>query len=422
MSTPAHIVERLDRPAPESWPTWSRALRDRAREGFLAHGLPHSRLEDWKYTSLAGLADGVLDTIGPGEGDGASMRAPVIEHRVLRLEDGRPVDSGPEWPEGVELRPLSEALAEPDEALRGMLEALNTQHPAQAMTALNTADLRHGLVLRVSEGVDAGRLVLAWRSTTQGAAALHNARLLVSLAPGARLDLVEDFSVAGALNVIHQVSLGERSLLRHARMQANPAASWLITRIELAQSADSRFEHTSLDLGLGLARHDVRCCLAESGARCDLAGAYLPTGKAHVDHHLDVRHEAPGCGSSQTYRGVLHDEGRAVFNGRVHVLPGADDSEAHQSNQNLLLSRNAEVDTKPELIIEADEVVASHGATVGQLDELAVFYLRSRGIEESAARRMLTGAFCRSVVECIEDEIVREAFMARLDDHLEQDR
>ena len=126
------------------------------------------------------------------------------------------------------------------------------------------------------------------------------------------------------------------------------------------------------------------------------------------------------CSSRELYKGVLDGKSTAVFNGRVHVLPGADDSEAHQSNQNLLLSREAEVNTKPELIIEADEVVASHGATVGQLDEGAVFYLRSRGVPEALARRMLTGAFCRSVVDAMGSAAVREAFQERLEAGLER--
>jgi Fe-S cluster assembly protein SufD len=415
MSTLQEQLARIDANAGAGLPPWAGALRARDQERFAAFGLPHRRLEDWKYTPLDRLAASLA-------AEGAEDRSPLAAlDGALRLdlEGGALVDVPAALPDGVRVLGLSEALDAGDATWRTLVEELDTDHPARAMAALNTADLGHGLVIRVEDGVDAGIVQLTWRGVPGDGRLLGNARVLVVLGDGARLDLVESFTGGGALNLVNQLRLGAGSRLRHARLQDNAPGSWLITRTELEQGADSAFEQASLDLGAGLARHDLRARLAHSGSRCDTLGAYLPTGDAHVDHHLDVRHEAPGCHSEQTFRGVLHDRGRAVFNGRVHVLPGADDSEAHQSNQNLLLSREAEVNTKPELIIEADEVVASHGATVGQLDETAVFYLRSRGVPERRARHMLTGAFCRSVVDAIGNEAARDAFQARLEAALE---
>ncbi len=406
------IGEQLARePAENGLPRWARELAARDRARFLDHGLPHRRLEAWKYTPLdarpaPGEAQSPVDGFDAGEGV------------LVRLVNGAPQELPAGLPEGVRLRTIADELAEAPEDLRAALESIDTESPADVMTALNNADLGGGLVLRVARDVDAGQLVLCWRDTAQ-APALANARVLVWLEEGARLDLVEDFAPGRALNVVQQFHLAPGSRLRHARLQAGLDASWLVTRTEVSQAGHSVFEQASLDIGDGLARHDLGVRLAGSGAACTALGAYLPGGEAHVDHHLDVRHEATDCHSTQTFRGVLQDRGRAVFNGRVHVLPGADGSEAHQSNKNLLLSHDAEVDTKPELVIEADEVVASHGATVGALDDKAVFYLRSRGIGEPEARRMLTGAFCREVIEAIGIDAARDAFLARLESHLE---
>jgi Fe-S cluster assembly protein SufD len=411
------LLEQLERfeGAGGGLPSWAGALRERDKERFHGFGLPHRRLEDWKYTPL----DRFAAALTAGDAADRSPLAALDGALTLDLDGGALTTIPAAVPTGVRVLGLSEALDDSDAPWRALLEDLDTDDPARAMVALNTADLGRGLVVRVEDGVDAGVVQLNWRGAPGDDRLLGNARVLVVLGDGASLDLVESFTSGGALNIVNQFRLGAGSRLRHARLQDNAPASWLITRTELEQGEDSAFEQASLDLGAGLARHDLRARLANSGSRCDTLGAYLPTGDAHVDHHLDVRHEAPGCHSEQTFRGVLHDRGRAVFNGRVHVLPGADDSEAHQSNQNLLLSREAEVNTKPELIIEADEVVASHGATVGQLDENAVFYLRSRGVPERRARHMLTGAFCRSVVDAIGIESAREAFQARLESALE---
>lgn len=402
----------------EAAPTWLRDLSVEAAGRFEAHGWPNKRLEDWKYTPLTGLdklPDGASDTPAPGE------PVTIRGARHIGWHGDRTPQTPTELPAGVRVLGLAAALEALPERLRPVLEGLDTEHPSLAMSALNTAALGRGLVIDVADGVDAGTLALTWQDAVLAGPGIENARVIVLLGAGARLDLAEHYGAASSLNVVNQFVLRAGSRLRHARLQDAPAGSWLITRTELEQAEDSEFEQASIDLGQGLARHDLRTRLAAPGARCVTLGAYLPTGDAHVDHHLDVRHEAPGCSSEQVFRGVVHDRGTAVFNGRVHVLPGADDSEAHQSNQNLLLSREAEVNTKPELIIEADEVVASHGATVGQLDESAVFYLRSRGVPEPVARRMLTGAFCRSVVDAIGSEVIREAFRARLDANLDAD-
>jgi Fe-S cluster assembly protein SufD len=203
--------------------------------------------------------------------------------------------------------------------------------------------------------------------------------------------------------------------LRHTRLQQESPKAVLVTRSDIRQAQDSNYHYSGLDLGGGLVRHDINVELRDSGAECRLHGACLARGRAHVDNHMDVEHTGPGCKSDQLFRGVLGDRSRAVFNSRVYVAAGADGTEARQSSAGLLLSPHAEIDAKPELEIHADEVIASHGATVGQLDEDALFYLRSRGMDMATARNLLTMAFCRSVVEQLPSEALRKALGARLE-------
>jgi len=365
-------------------------LRAAGAAAFQANGLPDRRVESWRYTPLRGLEAGVegRDTVAP---------------EFLLAGDT----------DGLEIQALPAALEADRPGLADLLASLGTGHPAQSFSALNNAALNQGLYVRVAAGVDAGRLEWLWRAV---AGAWVHSRVCLVLEPDSRLEVFERFGpeLQTSLNVVTQVQLQEGARLVHARLQAGHVAPALVTRIEITQAARSAFEYTGLDLDGQLVRHDLRAQLQGSDAACMMNGAYLPRGTSHVDNHLDVEHRAPGCVSHQFFRGVLDDRARAVFNGRVHVHRGADGTEARQANANLLLSRYAEVDTKPELEIEADEVVASHGATVGQLDEEAVFYLRSRGLDEDQARQLLTAAFCRAVLDRMGAGPSREALSAAL--------
>jgi Fe-S cluster assembly protein SufD len=370
-------------------------LRRGGEQAFVRHGLPGRRVEAWKYTPLDALA------IDPSSA--ASIAPRVTEHKGNAQ---------------VQVVPLAQALAEGAPGLHELLVSLDTSQAAQALLALNNAALDQGLYIRVPAGVDGGRLSWTWPTVPAGQ--WQQSRICVLLEEGSRLELLEQFESggSGALNVVTQVSLAERARLQHARLQTDSTASALVTRTEVTQARASEYRLSSLDIDGQLVRHDVRSRLQGDGAACSLRGAYLLAGKAHVDNHLEIIHLGRDGRSEQTYRGVLDGQSRAVFNGRVHVSPGADGAEARQSNANLLLSADAEVDTKPELEIETDEVVASHGATVGQLDETAVFYLRSRGLGEDQARRMLTGAFCRSVLDGLPDSPARELLSDALDSAL----
>jgi Fe-S cluster assembly protein SufD len=301
--------------------------------------------------------------------------------------------------------------------LAELLASLDVTQAANALSAMNNTLLEQALVLRVPSGVDGGRVEWRWPS---GDVNWRQARLCILLEADSRLELVERFEDLGKapLNLVLQVDLGEGASLSHARLQSGSCSQALVTRTEVRQAAGSHYGYTGIDLDGQLVRHDLRCLLQGPGARSVLRGASLLDGEAHVDNHLEIVHAARDCSSEQTFRGVLNGRSRLVFNGRVHVMPGADGAEARQSNANLLLSAQAEVDTKPELEIEADEVVASHGATVGQMDENALFYMRSRGLDEAQARAVLTGAFCRQVLDPLPQGPARELLAGALDARL----
>jgi Fe-S cluster assembly protein SufD len=247
---------------------------------------------------------------------------------------------------------------------------------------------------------------------------MWHGRVLVSAEAGSRLTLVEEYAGAGAgtyfSNMVTDVSLGEDASLEHVKVQNEGAQALHVATLRARQERHSRFTAHSVSLGAALARNDVSVTLAGEGAECSLDGLYLVGGRQHVDFHTVVDHVAPHCASKELFKGVLDGSSRAVFNGMIEVRHGAQKSSASVYNKNLVLSENSLVNTKPEFKINANDVQCKHGATVGQLSDGALFYLRSRGIGAAEARSLLVYAFAREMVEKLPVEALREALSARL--------
>jgi Fe-S cluster assembly protein SufD len=411
----ADEIALLERP---DGPDWLTALRDEAVESFTAHGLPHRKVEAWKYTPLKRLESSAPAlTVKAEKAAPAWSEEPLLPDATTCIDiiDGFPTAEISGLPQGVTVTPFSGALDRFEERIRGLAGRVDVAGPGRAFAALNTAFIHQGLVVHVAAGIDAGSLLLRWACSRADGSQFTPFRLFVLLDEGAKLELVEQHSGGGALNLLVQAELATGSTMTHVRVQNQPEEAVLLTATLAQQAGDSLYRYRGFDLGGGLVRHELNTELAGTGAHADLAGACVLDGTRHGDNHVGVDHGARDCSSEQFFRCVLGGRSRGVFNGRALIREGADGSSVTQSNANLLLSRLAEMDTKPELEIYADEVEASHGATVGQLDESAVFYLRSRGLSEAEARRLLTAAFCHAVTSRLENEVLAEKIGEMID-------
>jgi Fe-S cluster assembly protein SufD len=421
---PANLADRwsetLAALQPASGPAWLRALRQTAANHFRSSGLPHRKVEAWKYTPLKALESLALETASNDRKPRVDLPPPLREGTaVVDFIDGMLAVTPSVLPSGVTLLPLVEGIARFEGRVKPLFESVELGGATSAFNALNTACANQGLVLHVAAGVDAGTLAIRWAFSSNHSEVIRNPRLVILLDEGARLDLLEQYQsevdVTAGLNVLALAELGAGSRLRHTLVQAESERAVVLTSIKVHQAEDSSYSYHGFDLGADLARHEITVLLLGTGARADIAGAFVLGGRRHADHHVSIEHRAPACRSEQFFRGVLGGRSRGVFNGRALIQPGADGSSVRQSNANLLLSPLAEIDTKPELEIYADEVEASHGATVGQLDEAAVFYLRSRGLSETDARRLLTTAFCHAVSDRLEDRALAGRITSLLD-------
>ncbi|MFW2388533.1 MAG: Fe-S cluster assembly protein SufD [Polyangiales bacterium] len=378
----------------DTGPDWLRGLRDRAADNLRSDGLPTKRTEAWRFTPVRSIV-------------GADFS---------RDRDSAPAFSS-ELPDGVVARSLAKVLAEEPDLLDGRLELAGA--PSH-FAALNTALFEDGIWIDVPAG-ECVELPVEVRHLMSGGpeSSVSYPRMLVTLGESAELTLIESYAGTRGerlTNSVVEIELGRNAKMSHVRVHEN--AGLQVGRVDVRQDADSRYRSTVVTLSGALHRFDVRCLLQGRGAECQLDGAYLVEGEDHVDHHTLVEHQAPHCRSEQTYRGIASGKGTAVWDGVVIVHRDAQKTEAHQENRNLLLSDSATVHTKPHLEIDADDVVCSHGATVGALDEDQLFYLRTRGIPEELAHTMLTYAFLESIVDRVSHEPtrtrMREALLARV--------
>jgi Fe-S cluster assembly protein SufD len=422
MNEPARtpfVAALADAPLPASGIGWLDQARRENLDAFATAGLPDTRVEAWKYTALRALAQrsfavgdaqAAQRTIDPSMLALAGIDGPVavFVNGVFRAE----LSVLDALPAGVSLQPLSQVLQGEAEPLRFALSR-HYREPGDAFARLNAAFAGDGVVLRVAAGAT---VALPLRLLFIGAAAAGDlawhVRHLVELGEGAELCLIEQHLGQGEQShlgtQVADLALQAGATLHHVLLQQAGTGSSLIRRSHYRLDARAQAHLHALELGGGLARHDLRAELVGDGAGFHTHGAFLPQGRQHIDTQLAIHHRARDTASTSTWRGVASDRGRGVFRGAIVVAAGADGSDATLNNKNLLLSTQAEIDTKPELEIYADEVKAAHGATVGQLDERALFYLRSRGIPGAQARALLTTAFARAPFESLPHAALRE--------------
>ena len=398
-------------------PGWLAERREKALENFGEKGFPSRRQEAWRFTNLRPLQ---AASFPPASGDAvaalpAGYRLPGETHRLVMV-DGRfsPGLSAPgALPRGAWLASTARTIAERPDLLSGAIDETDMAG-GQPFASLNAALFGDGFVLALAPGVALERPVEILHLATPGTPRSLHLRNLVSLAPGSRASLVETYGGTGAYwtNGVTAVDLAEGARLDHVRLQDESADSihFTVNRARLGRAA--RYRSFVLTLGARLSRQDMLARLEGEGAELGLDGAYLLRGEQEATNATFVDHAAPGGTTRELFKGVVADRAHGVFLGSIGVRPEAQKTDAHQLNKNLLLSRRATVDTKPELEILADDVKCSHGATVGDLDETQLFYLRARGIAEAEARRMLIEAFAADALERI-DEKALAAYLAR---------
>jgi Fe-S cluster assembly protein SufD len=413
-------------------PGWLEAERRSARERAQAQGVPTSKQEGWRYTGLKALVEQSFtpsnETItAVEEGDIEELLVPGLDaHRVV-LVNGRFVRHLSDLsaiPSGTRAGSLRAILTSDPDALEGRLNRV-ARDRTHLFSTLNTAAMDDGFVLLLPEGQALERPVeLIHLSVGLEEPRVAQPRHLIALDEGARAQLIERYVSLGeslyCTNSVAEIDLGPGAALDHSRVQLESPNAFHITGLYLRQGPDSVYQGVNVGLGGSWSRTDLVVEFDDQFARCDLQGLYLAGDRQLTDFHLDVRHGAPECSSRENFKGILYGKGRAVFDGRVLVEAGAQKTDAQLSNKNLLLSRNAEVDTKPQLEIFADDVKCSHGTTVGQIEPEMLFYLRSRGISAPLARRMLCLGFAGEIIDALADEKLRGYVADQVGRRLEQ--
>jgi Fe-S cluster assembly protein SufD len=404
---------------------WVAALREGAMARFAQDGFPTLRTEAWKYTNLDRLSRAVFGPQGAPGHIGRDALTPVLfadgaAHRLV-LVDGRLApalsDIG-NLPGGVRLSALSAMLDEDDDALAPHLGRIAGLDGAP-LAALNAALMTDGAVLLIGKGARMDKPVHVVHVATEAAAgAAHHLRNLIVLEDGGEATLVETRiglgSTAAWTNSVTEIAAGQGARLRHCVLAEESAAAFATARTAVRLDRDASYEGLVTTVAGGTVRHEVRVELAGERAEARLDGLTLGRGRQHTDCWTEIVHAAPRTTSRQLFKSALDGRSHAAFQGRVAVREGAIGTDAHQLNRNLLLSREARADSKPELEILADDVKCSHGATVGDLDRDALFYLRSRGIALADARALLVEAFIAEVVERIAVPEIRTWLDARI--------
>ncbi len=401
-----------------SGPERLRQLRHQAIDRFATLGFPTLKMEEWRFTNVAPIARTefnlaperggiVLGDLAPYRYADSIQLTVVNGHLVPEFSDLRCL------PEGVIVCSMAESLASHAEKIDEYLGKY-AGFENHAFVALNTALFRDGVFVYVPKGVVVERpinLVNIARPTGDQPVAMFPRNLFVA-SESSQVTLVEQFATVGEgsylTSPVTEIVVEDNATVDHYKLQRESSDAFHMATFQIHLGRDGNFSSHSISWGGGLVRNDVNAVLDGEGSEATLNGLYMVEGNQLVDNHMRVDHAQAHCDSHELYKGILEGKSRAVFNGRIYVHEGAQKTDAKQTNRNLLISRDAVCNSNPQLEIFADDVKCTHGSTVGQLDDLAVFYLRSRGIGEEAARSLLTYAFAADIVERIKVQPVRQ--------------
>ena len=410
-------------------PVWLRQLREDGWARFHAKGFPTTHDEDWRFTNLAALAKTPFQRVEKGS---VAVSAQEIEKfRVpgaacqLVFVNGHFAPELSELgnlPEGLEICPLERAIdcgmvgAAPEGcAPEGIEQHLGRYADVRrdVFTALNTALWEDGAYLRIRRGAAIEQPVhLLYVSAGAGAEIMTHPRTLIVAEPTSHAAVIEDYVSIGAeaafSNAVTELVAGQDAVVSHFLVERENLAAFNVSTLRLEQARGSNVASHSILLGGGLVRNNVHPVLSGEGAECLINGLFVGAGSQHLDNYMLVEHAQPQCSSRQFYNGILDGHAHGVFHGRIIVHKDAQKTDAKQTNRNLLLSDDARIDTKPQLEIYADDVKCTHGATIGQIEDEQLFYLRSRGIDEVSARNTLLYAFAAECLDRMQEPAARE--------------
>jgi len=394
---------------------WLGKLRAEALARFREEGLPTQRVEAWKYTNLQPLAKAGF---APSQGAEGSLPAHLADALILPQDaqahklvfmNGRfrpeLSELGP-LPAGVTLMSLAEALAGRAELVEPHLGRIAAPN-GHALISLNTAFMGDGLLLHVPDGTALERPVhVIFAGLDEARPAAFHPRLLLVIGAGGQATVMESHAGAeGARywsNPVAEIAIGRDATLHHYKVQAESTSAMHLASTKARLAQGGRYDSYVMSLGARLSRNEIEVVFAGAGGECRLNGGYMMGGRQHVDNTTLIDHAEPHCTSREVYKGVLDERSRGVFQGKIVVRAGAQKTDGHMLSKTLLLSDEAEIDSKPELEIYADDVKCGHGATAGEIEEDALFYLRARGIDREAARNMLIEAFLQEIVDEID--------------------
>jgi Fe-S cluster assembly protein SufD len=402
-------------------PAWLAPIRRAAIEQFAATGLPTTKNEDWHFTSASAIGEvdwtPLRDASGQVQLDDLAPFFLGLDAPRLVLVNGRyasGLSTLAGLPGRVRVFDLASHWGDP------VVERyLTTFAPAgrDAFTALNTAFTVDGAVVHIpADTVLETPLHIIYVTDPEAAKGMTHPRTLIVAERHAVATIIESYVVIGDAtyftNAVTEIQVADGARLDHYRIERESDRAFHIGTTEVRQGRDSRYHSFSFATGGALARVNLYTVLGGEGGETLMNGLYMLDGTQHIDHQTRIEHAAPNCASREVYKGIMDDASHGVFNGKVYVRPEAQKTDGKQTNNNVLLTQTAHADTKPQLEIFADDVKCTHGATVGRLDDVALFYLRSRGIDVEQARSLLTYAFAADVLERIDQPEVREALEA----------
>jgi Fe-S cluster assembly protein SufD len=407
-------------PRAQRQPDWLRGMRERAFARFCEVGFPTTKDEDWRFTNVNAIAQTSFELARDAQQSAAAYSDALKPYRIpgaacqLVFVNGRFAPALSEFgslPEGVRVMSLDRALTEDSRALETHLgRYVNIQR--DAFCALNAAFTEDGAYVYVPRRTALEAPVcLLFVSIPSEEPQMTNPRNLIVAEDETEVNVVEDYVSIGSgvffSNVVTELVAGQSAVVAHHLIEREDRQAFNVSTLRTQQERSANVSSHSVLLGGGLVRNNVHPVLAGEGGECLINGLFIAGGRQHMDNYMLVEHASPHCSSRQFYNGILDGHAHGVFHGRIIVHKDAQKTDAKQTNRNLLLSDDAQIDTKPQLEIYADDVKCTHGATIGQVEENALFYMRSRGIDEASARNLLLMAFANECLDRIKCKPVR---------------